>query len=58
MNRAHFLAEDADGRRREIRVLGSTLYRWEDDTWKVTVMHITRVPNDATSWEPLIELPS
>jgi ketosteroid isomerase-like protein len=57
VNRAHFLAEDAGGRRREIRVLGSTVYRWEDDTWKVAIMHITQVPNDATNWAPLIELP-
>lgn len=58
MNRAHFLAEEAGGRRREIRILGSTVYRWEDGTWKVAVMHITQVPNDAPNWEPLIELPS
>jgi ketosteroid isomerase-like protein len=58
VNRAHFLAEEADGGRREIRVLGSTVYRWEDDTWKVEAMHITQVPNDAVNWEPLIELPS
>ena len=57
VNRAHFLAEDAGGRRREIRILGSTVYRWEDDTWKVAIMHITQVPNDATNWAPLIELP-
>ena len=58
VNRAHFLAEDAVGGRREIRVVGSTVYRWEDDTWKVAVMHITQVPNEAANWEPLIELPS
>lgn len=39
-----------------MRILGSTLYQWEDDTWKVTVMHITQVPNDATHWASLIEL--
>lgn len=57
VNRAHFLSEDADGRRREIRILGSTVYRWEDDDWKVAVMHITQVSNDARHWTPLIELP-
>lgn len=58
VNRAHFVAEDAGGSRREIRILGSAVYVWEDDTWKVAVMHITQVPNDAPSWEPLIELPT
>ena len=58
VNRAHFVAEDASGRPREIRVLGSTVYRWEDDTWKVVVMHLTQVPNDVPNWVPLIELPS
>jgi len=58
VNRAHFIAEDAGGGRREIRILGSAVYIWEDDTWKVAVMHITQVPNDAPNWKPLIELSS
>ena len=56
VNRGHFVAEDAAGRRREIRILGSSVYRWEGDTWKVAVMHITEVPNDAADWAPLIDL--
>lgn len=52
------MAEDAAGRRREIRILGSSVYRWEDDTWKVAAMHLTQVPNNATNWAPLIELAS
>lgn len=56
VNRAHFLVEDAVGNRREFRVLGSTVYVWQDDTWKVAVMHITQVPNESANWRPLIEL--
>ena len=56
VNRGHFVAEDAAGRHREIRILGSSVYRWEDDTWKVAVMHITQVPNNAADWSALIEL--
>ena len=55
VNRGHFVAEDAAGRRREIRILGSSVYHWENDTWKVAVMHLTQVPNDAPNWAPLIE---
>ncbi|HVM09299.1 MAG TPA: hypothetical protein VM345_12600 [Acidimicrobiales bacterium] len=43
VNRAHFLVEDAVGNRREVRILGSAVYVWQDGTWKVAVMHITEV---------------
>lgn len=58
VNRAHFVFEDATGGQRELRIHGSAVYAWADATWKVVVMHLTQVPNDALDWEPLIDVPS
>jgi ketosteroid isomerase-like protein len=55
VNRAHFIVEDADRRRRELRVRGSGLYVRIDRRWRVALMHLSEYPSDAGWGDPLID---